>query len=245
LDLLAKTQWDRFVELGMEFKTRVLESPHFTAQLDHWETLLASLVAEDPTLSLVGVATEQVYFRYVIDDIIYDFGEYLARGLQEEYVDPGPELLPEPTEQELLAVTPPRGIEPWRVTNFEFDFDPQTELDGGTDAARSDVVSRALDASVSSKDGSTVELPMQALPYDAGTAPELMSRDLPYADVAASPQSTVIATWNTEAPLSGKADARLEFVHHRTAGAYSEWVNLFLYMNDGVVDVTGYTQIEM
>lgn len=241
LDLLAKTQWARFVELGLEFKAQVLESPHFTARLDHWETMLASLVSEDPTLTLVGVATEQAYFRAIIDDIIYDFGEYLGRGLQEETVDSGPELLPEPTEDDLLATTPPRGIEPWRVTNFEFDFALEPH-DADAGAAGSDPVSSALDASVSDDSGPTVALPSID---DAGAPPGAVSRELPYADVAASPGSTAIATWNTEAPLWGQADARLDFVHHRTPGAFSEWVNLFLYMNDGVVDATGYTQIEM
>lgn len=279
LDLLAQTQWERFVELGSAFKANVLESPNFKARIDHWETLLAPLVAEDPTLDQDWVAGEQTYFRDIIDDIIYDFGQYMDRGLTEEYLEPGPVLLPEPTEEELAEVTPQRGIEPGRVTNFEFEFEFESPADSGfaqsytfdapyastapdtsalasTNIANTNIATidggialppSALDASLdstASNDESSSDAPTeQAL--DGSAPPEPSSRPLPFSDVVCDPSSTVTASWNTLEPIAGSADARIDFVHNRTPGAYNEWVNLFLFMNDGIVDVTGYTQIEM
>lgn len=270
LDLLAQTQWQRFVELGTEFKADVLESVDFKARIAHWQALLAPLVAEDPTLDHEWVSAEQFYFTALLDDLVYDFGQYMARGLTEEYLEPGPVLLPEPTEEELATVTPPRGLEPGRVTNFEFDFGVELPPDSDTgttantysgpytsgsydvsfttDVAAGDAgpgpnVS-PLDAAVTSTQLESTAAQSSPAPLDASAAePDVVP--LPYSDVISDPSSSITASWNTANPIAGYADARIDFVHHRTPGAYNEWVNLFLYMNDGVVDVSGYTQIEM
>lgn len=120
LDLLAQTQWQHFVDLGQEFLDTVLEPTHLTARLDHWQTLMEPLVAEDPTLDAYSVAAEQTNLRYILDDITYDFSQYLSRGLTEEHIAPVRELLPPPTQEQLEAPGYASGIDPQRVTNFEF-----------------------------------------------------------------------------------------------------------------------------
>lgn len=199
LDLLARTQWSRFVTLGDEFRAQLLEAEALDGRLDHWQDLMAPLVAEDPTLDAAYVASEQASFRDILDDIIFDFDQYLERGLQEEQATPpipDPELRPEPTAEELSALGYASGLDPARVNNFEF------------------------------ADGT---------PY----------MELPSAEVLSDEYSEVSMSWNEYSPIADSADARIDFVHHQSPGAYSEWVNLFLYAQDGTVDLTGYSQIEM
>lgn len=196
LDLLAKTQWQRFVDLGQEFLGNVLEPGHLAARLDHWQALMEPLIAEDPTLDAYTVASEQTNLRYILGDIAYDFSQYLGRGLTEEYVPPVRELRPPPTLEQLEAPGYASGIDPTRVTNFEFS------------------------------DG------YEGMP-------------LPASNVISDAYSTVTASWNLVEPLVNSADARIDFVHNSSDGAYSEWVNLFLFADYGPIDITDYTQIEM
>ncbi|HET9953470.1 MAG TPA: CotH kinase family protein [Polyangiaceae bacterium] len=46
---------------------------------------------------------------------------------------------------------------------------------------------------------------------------------------AGSPLASYVASWNTNAPLSGNADLRFDFTLRREPGAYDEWVNLGMY----------------
>lgn len=248
LDLLALTQWDRFVELGTEFKDDVLDSPQLRARLDHWQAVLEPFIAEDPTLNREWVEGEQANFRDILDDLAFDFEAYMARGLQDEDLSNVPQLLPEPTEEEFAEVTPPRGIEPGRVTNFEFDFGS----DPGTTAPVTEPYSLSTVAYPADAGGPTEVTAVDtdtAAPQSTGQGGETSDSSgpwaLPFSDTISSPYSTVSASLNTTAPISGGGDARVEFTHYSSPGAYNEWVNLFLYMNDGIVDVTGYTQIEM
>lgn len=196
LDLLAQTQWQHFVDLGQEFLDTVLEPTHLTARLDHWQTLMQPLIEEDPTLDPDSVAGAQTDLRYILGDITYDFSQYLSRGLTEEYIPPVRELLPPPTQEQLEAPGYASGIDPTRVTNFEFS------------------------------DG------YEGMP-------------LPASNVISDDYSTITASWNLTNPLANTADARIDFVHNSSEGAFSEWVNLFLYADHGPIDISGYTQVEM
>lgn len=196
LDLLAQTQWERFVTLGNDFRTNVLRGPRFRERLDRWQALLEPLIAEDPTLDADAIASEQAGFREILEDIDQDFGAYLARGLQSEVLDPELDLRPEPTSEQLSEVGYAAGLYLDRVNNFEF-------TDGVTGMV------------------------------------------LPSAETLHDDYSFVEATWNVEDPIAGSADARIDFEHVSSEGAYSEWVNLFLYTQNGIEDLTSYSQLVM
>lgn len=55
------------------------------------------------------------------------------------------------------------------------------------------------------------------------------------------PLAVFSPSWSTKNPLSGKADARLDFTFHQGPEAYDEWVNLGIF--SGEVDVSAYERV--
>jgi hypothetical protein len=122
LDLLASTQWTRFVELGHQLLGTELSSSVVDTKLQHWQLSMQPLLADDPYLEEEAVAQAQTDFRSLLVDLVADFALYLAQGieLEEVWSDVGPGLRPIPSTEELSTPSYAAPLDIQTVTNFEY-----------------------------------------------------------------------------------------------------------------------------
>ncbi len=122
LDLLAQAKWDRFLELGHQLLGTQLSSSVLETKLLHWQTLMQPLLIDDPYLDEPSVAAAQADFRWLLDDLVSDFGRYLTQPLEFEEVEPhdDPMLRPLPTPEELSEPHYAAPLDTTGITNFEY-----------------------------------------------------------------------------------------------------------------------------
>lgn len=116
LDLLARTSWPRFVELGHEFLEGPFTASRLLAQVEAHRARIAPLVADDPTLDAASWEAAVSEFSEILQHNVDDFRAFLAAGLIDEQPPPPPEL----TEEELNVPTTNSGLHVDGMTNFEF-----------------------------------------------------------------------------------------------------------------------------
>jgi spore coat protein H len=116
LDLLARTSWPRFVELGNQFLAGQFSLDRLTTRLEAHRARIAPIVALDPTLDLEAWQVAVADFSQILAQSIEDFRAFLAAGLIEELPPPPPEL----TDEELNVPSEDSGLHVMGMTNFEF-----------------------------------------------------------------------------------------------------------------------------
>jgi hypothetical protein len=117
LRLLAATQWERLVAHGEELLGEVLTMPKLEAKLQSFETVLAPVVYDDPTIDADEWWQARQDFRRILERAIVDFRGFLAEGYHQEVI---PMPLPEPSAEELSRQLPESGLIPGIVNNYEF-----------------------------------------------------------------------------------------------------------------------------
>lgn len=129
MDLLAETHWPRFVELGEALLAGPFRPELLNAKVEHWQTRIAALVEEDPTIDTALWRAEVGRFPIVFENAIRDFRDLLDAGLGQEPPPPAEEA--EPRSPEVLnAVTPDAGLRVTGITNFELGSPPAGRLTG-------------------------------------------------------------------------------------------------------------------
>ena len=84
LNLLAKTQWDGFVEAGEELLAGPLQRDRLEAKLDAWQALIEPFIDDDPYLSYAGWQSEVSELHALLPGLIADFEAHLGEGYREE-----------------------------------------------------------------------------------------------------------------------------------------------------------------
>ncbi len=117
LNLLAATNWDRFVTIGEELIKGPLKLSVMEEKLQRWESLIDEAVKRDPNINYQQWLLDAADFRRILERVIRDFEAHLAEG----YIIQEPvETIPEPTEEELNKPIPETGLLVEIINNYEF-----------------------------------------------------------------------------------------------------------------------------
>lgn len=220
LDLLARTSWQRFVELGNDFLDGPFVLDRLTAKVAAHRARIAALVAEDPTLDTAAWEAAVADFPGILEQNIADFRGFLAEGLIEEQPPPPPEL----TDEELNVPTEDTGLHVTGMTNFEFAAPSSgipmgvTTLDDGTSSviARWNQTSPIL--------GGADLLANFTFVRNPGTYDEWVNVDLrTSAQVDISAFTRIMITLRTDVPRSVRIRLRSSVYDTTFAGAWSEF----------------------
>lgn len=85
LDLLARTHWPQYDELGRALLNGAFSLSELQAKVDLWQPLLAPIIAEDPTLDAEQwQAVIDEMRNEVFPELVQGFEEFLDEGLIEE-----------------------------------------------------------------------------------------------------------------------------------------------------------------
>ena len=129
LDLLMQTSFESFADVAASLRKTALKPQRLQALANHYEALIAPIVAEDSTLDRYEWAAAVAELPSIFADSAADFDALVAAGLTEEQEPPpDPE---EPTQEELDAATLDDGLHVGGITNFEFAEPPPAELPTG------------------------------------------------------------------------------------------------------------------
>jgi hypothetical protein len=79
-NLMAQTQWTKFVELGQFFRQNYFNSNHLSPLIANWKAISALAAREDPTFSLD-------YYNWAIDQPLSDFLPQLIRDFDDHLGD--------------------------------------------------------------------------------------------------------------------------------------------------------------
>ncbi len=192
--LLAKTQWNRFVEIGKALLDGPFQLQVMEPKLAQWESEIDDALKDDPFIDYDDWKDAAADLRAALKRGVTDFSDHLEEGYSTE--EP-PVIVPEPSDEALNAEAEEHGLLVDVINNFEF-------TSGAASSAPKDV------------------------------------------SVSANTGTKTAATWNTDAPLSGNADFRLDFEIPRVAGAWNEWIDASLYTDDKQeFDITNLSEISV
>lgn len=191
LDLLARTSWSRFVELGNELLAGPLAGETVSEKLAARIAQLDPIVRQDPTLDYAAWRASLDAFRPILERGRRDFRSFLDSGLVEER---GPGTIEPPADVD--GQSSDRGLHLGGVTNFEFAGAPASGVPDNVYA---------------------------------------------YSD----PLGSFSLSWNTEAPISGKADLRIDFSFQDLPGQYDEYVGLGIATPGGEEDIREFSSVTL
>lgn len=122
LDLLMRTSFEGFAAAATALRKTALSPNHLQALADHYEPLIAPIVAQDPTLNASEWALAVAELPGIFADSAASLDALVAAGLvKEQEPPPDPD---EPTQEELDATTLDAGLHVGGITNFEFAEPP-------------------------------------------------------------------------------------------------------------------------
>lgn len=128
LNLLARTRWARFEQLGRELLAGPLQVEPLREKTRYFRERLQDLVAADPTLDLDRWYAETELLEQSFERIVRDFQAFVDGGLREEQP---PSESPETLGSDVLdAPTLDAGLHVGAVTNFEFEEAPALGVSG-------------------------------------------------------------------------------------------------------------------
>ena len=137
INLLARTCWDRFVDIGETLLDGPMNMDVMLAKIDTWQQQINTVVREDPFINYTDWQDSINELHYALEENIRDFGDHLAEGYR---IEPPIESVPEPSEDELNAVIAESGIRADIINNYEFE-------NGASETAPPDVYSYGAEAS--------------------------------------------------------------------------------------------------
>lgn len=118
LDLLMRTSFEGFADAAAALRKKALNPKHLQALADHYEALIAPIVADDLTLNEAEWAAAVAELPSIFADSAASLDALIAAGLvKEQEPPPDPDA---PTQEELDAPTLDAGLHVGGITNFEF-----------------------------------------------------------------------------------------------------------------------------
>jgi spore coat protein CotH len=122
VDMLAQTQWNKFVAAGNELLQDVFSYTNMKAKITAWASQIEETVAEDPLMDEDQWQSDVAALRVTMKNAISDFQEHLDKGLIEE-------IAIEHLDESTLTVSIEAGpLRPDIINNFEVESGTEGEL---------------------------------------------------------------------------------------------------------------------
>lgn len=123
IDMLAKTQWTAFTQMGNDLLSDVLSYDSMNAKITKWKAQITDAVEADPLLSVEQWTADLKNFQTTLQEAIFDFKDHMEQGLIAEMVPTARE------ESTLVSAIVPGGLRPAIINNFEFENGTENVLE--------------------------------------------------------------------------------------------------------------------